>query len=509
MEVDNSAHNPTNDAKGDPPSPSPPPIDNTARGSPVTIAPPGKEFDRSRQWMTHVEIPSRPRPTAALPNKAPPPSRAVDTFTPDIHQRPLLRAIDREKKLSEQVKWADALRAEKEAREKSEKEAKRRAKEKQKQKQKEIQSNKTPAKKVPEKKRTTTTTTRINKNDKVTSLRNRLKKAVTESKDDDEQLAKVAEMLPRGSRLTWKEKPFDILQFVRDVEVTKLSLGQLLAVSPALRRILGDSFKVLPSKEQNVLLAKYPGFGIDNHDPEVCAYLARTDLSKNSTHHFLATVNGHLIKPLMDGGACVNVCSPEFLKRANITNVSNLSKISVRSLGGLLPAVGEASQIPLNIAGQTVIIGCIIMNNVPFELLLGRGFLEMTKCVTHWDSSVYQIQVGGKTIQIDGGNGSAPVVVKDEETQLQIQPRVKKGYRGLLQNENGTDSDGYETESESSATETSASDTSSESEVDPEAADYSDVFLAAIADLQTENPSYATVEELIAEKEAGSIQDVL
>ncbi|KAF9969684.1 hypothetical protein BGZ75_002691, partial [Mortierella antarctica] len=141
---------------------------------------------------------------------------------------------------------------------------------------------------------------------KTAELKDKLHKAVHESKSEAEELAKIARLLPRPIRLTWKDSPFNILQFTRDVEVTGLSLSQLLALSPALRRVLGDSLKALPSREQDVLLAKYPGLGVDSESPEVHAFLARADIAKNTTHHFLATVNGYPVKPYLDGGACVN-----------------------------------------------------------------------------------------------------------------------------------------------------------------------------------------------------------
>ncbi|KAF9273290.1 hypothetical protein BGZ68_001641, partial [Mortierella alpina] len=66
------------------------------------------------------------------------------------------------------------------------------------------------------------------------------------------------------------------------------------------------------------------------------------------------------------------------------------------------------------IAGQTVVIGCLIINNVPCELLLGRGFLEMMQCATYWDRGMYQMKIGGRVIEIDGGKGHSPMV--NEET---------------------------------------------------------------------------------------------
>ena len=426
----------------------------------------------------HIEIP-------AGPQKRPPMNQ------PDQHQRPLLRALDREKKISEQIKMLDEQQA---AREK--------------QLQRTLKAKATRAAKAEAGKKESKKSRKESKKSakqgqkKSTDLKDKLHKAVHESKSESEELAKIARLLPRPIRLTWKDSPFNILQFTRDVEVTGLSLSQLLALSPALRRVLGDSLKALPSREQDVLLAKYPGLGVDSQSPEVHAFLARSDIAKNTTHHFLATVNGYPVKPYLDGGACVNVCSPEFLKKANITTISNVSRITIRSLGGLLSAVGEASLIPLDIAGQTVVIGCLIINNAPCELLLGRGFLEMTQCVTYWDKGMYQMKVGGRTIEIDGGKGHSPMIVETVEKEPRTLPITKKGYKELIQD---TDESDDTEEYISSSDSTTSSDDDSDSEADKE---YRDAFLTATRNLAKEKMELASLEEILAEEEAGNIQDV-
>jgi len=490
------------DAEATPPATaepaSSPPKDDAPTPRPI-LPPPHKTRDPSSEWMTHVEIPARPRP--------------LEVTNHNQHQHPAARTTDREKKLSEKIKNADRLRAEREAKEQIDAAQKRghtgtRAAEKR-QRRRELP---TPVAKDTrnEERRQANPDKPTKKMDQKTNLNERLKKAINDSRTDADELKSLAKLLPRPIRLSWKDKPFNILQFTRDVEVTGMSLSQLLALSPALRRVLGDSLKTLPSKDQNVLLAKYPGLGIDSRDPEICAYLARSDLARNTTHHFLATVNGHPTKPYLDGGACVNVCSPDFLKRANITKVSNISKISVRSLGGLMPAMGEASMIPLDIAGQTVIIGCIIMNNVPFELLLGRGFLEMTKCITDWDSGLYDIKLGGKTIRIDGGAGSAPAIIKEEDTTIEIQPRLKRGYQGLIDSSSETETepshDDDDASTEDAYDDSSLPDEDESSDTDDD--EYADAFLAALRDISDQHPQIATVEEILEDERTGQIENV-
>lgn len=432
----------------------------------------------SIERFDHIEIPPRPQ-QPPLENR------------PDQYQRPLLRALDREKKISEQIKRLDEEQALREKRKQKPSKTKATKIAKVAGARKESQKPKEPKKPSKESKK------------KTAELKDKLHKAVHESKNEAEELAKIARLLPRPIRLTWKDSPFNILQFTRDVEVTGLSLSQLLALSPALRRVLGDSLKALPSREQDVLLAKYPGLGVDSQSPEIHAFLARSDIAKNTTHHFLATVNGYPVKPYLDGGACVNVCTPEFLKKANITTISNVSRITIRSLGGLLSAVGEASLIPLDIAGQTVVIGCLIINNAPCELLLGRGFLEMTQCVTYWNKGMYQMKIGGRIIEIDGGKGHSPMVIEETEEEPRLQSDIKKGYKGLIEDSEDFDDDSDDEESLSD-TSTSADD-ESDSSTDEE---YREAFLAATQNLAREKVEFVTMQDLLADEEAGNIQDV-
>ncbi|KAF9552425.1 hypothetical protein EC968_000696, partial [Mortierella alpina] len=145
-------------------------------------------------------------------------------------------ALDREKKISEQIKRLDEIQA-----------------------AREIQLQKLNKPKAPPKEKTTTKAKPKKKapgNDNTKAkLKDKLVKAINGSKTEADELTKIAGLLPRPIRLAWKDKPFNILQFTRDVEVTGLSLSQLLALSPALRRVLGDSLKTLPTREQDVLLA--------------------------------------------------------------------------------------------------------------------------------------------------------------------------------------------------------------------------------------------------------------
>lgn len=430
--------------------------------------------------MTHVQIPPRPTPPAM-----------ARTST---DMRPLLRSLDREKKIAQQIKDLD----EKQAQAKKVSNAPKRTS-----KRRNIESTTKP-KALPRK-------AKVGKvPDPTPELQKKLKHAVKKSKTDADELQRLSRLLPRPIRLTLTDQPFNILEFTRNVEVSGLSLSQLLALSPALRRILGDSLKTLTSKEQLVLMAKNPSLGVECRAPEIFALLARTDLAKSTTHHFLATVNGHPTKPYLDGGACVNVCSPEFLKRANVTNVSNISKVTIRGMSGTQPALGEASQIPLEIAGQTVVIGCIVMNNVPFELLLGRGFLEMTKCVTNWESGGYELRLGGKTIHIDGGAGTAPVVVKEEEPEFQVSPKVKKGYRYLVSDDdNDTTDDGSTEDSDSDASYNSESGSEgSDADSDPDQEGYPEALIAALAQLNGSSVPYRSEQELLEDDDAGNIRNV-
>ncbi len=450
------------------PDPSPPPTASK------------EDVEDPIERISHIQVPPRPLPLSMA-------RKSTD-------MRPLLRSLDREKKIIKQIKDLD----EKQAQERKASKVPKRVS-----KPRTTEAASKP-KAVPKQRK-------VDKaEDPIPVLQKRLKHAVKKSKTEADELQRLSKLLPRPIRLTLKDQPFNILEFTRNVEVSGLSLSQLLALSPALRRILGDSLKTLTSKEQLVLMAKNPSLGVECRAPEIYALLARTDLAKSTTHHFLATVNGHPTKPYLDGGACVNVCSPEFLKRANITNVSNISKVTIRGMSGTQPALGEASQIPLEIAGQTVVIGCIVMNNVPFELLLGRGFLEMTKCVTNWESGGYELHLGGRTIHIDGGAGTAPIVVKDEEPEFQVSPKMKKGYKDLVSEDGDTSTDSSDTERTDDIDSDSPEYDSEDSEVhsDPDQEGYPEVLIAALAKLTGSCSPYRSERELLEDDDAGNIRNV-
>ncbi|KAG0344712.1 hypothetical protein BGZ54_005769, partial [Gamsiella multidivaricata] len=177
--------------------------------------------------------------------------------------------------------------------------------------------------------------------------------------------------LPAPIRLTLGSTPFDIEECLRTTMVEKISIADLIGVSPLIRRLLGQALKTIPQEKRVYLLHQHPTlrFTLEEHDYH--AFLAKTEISDFGTHCFPATVLNEPVEPFLDGGSCVNVVSRQFLDRVGISNASPHSTVSIKGINGRAVVKGEVPDIPLNIGGFLVPVGCVIMDQPPFDLLLG------------------------------------------------------------------------------------------------------------------------------------------
>ncbi|KAI9234790.1 MAG: hypothetical protein BYD32DRAFT_464063 [Podila humilis] len=260
-----------------------------------------------------------------------------------------------------------------------------------------------------------------------------------------------------------------------------MSIAQLLTVAPALRRILSDSLKGLPYKQRIHLLNQHPALGIDL--VEFHAFLAQAHVAKDSTHNFPLTVHGCPTWAFLDGGAFVNVCSPSFLKKVSITKFDPVSSLSIQTIQGQAEVLGEVQNVPLCFANAvTIAVSCIIID-IPFDLLLGRGFLELMKGLTDWDQSAYWISIEGYEIYIDATGKMPPIVTRKSSTSLTAPSPILKAESNPkvpvsmpIETESSRDSDDeasssevdqgfYSTTSDSGMDDTPASDTESDAHV--------------------------------------------
>jgi len=321
-------------------------------------------------------------------------------------------------------------------------------------------------------------------------------------------LAAQLQCLPAPIRLSLGAKPFDITDCLHKTKVKNMSIAQLLMVAPALRRILSDSLKGLPREQRVHLLNQHPALGIDM--VEFHAFLAQAHVAKDSTHNFPLTVHGCPTRAFLDGGACVNVCSPSFLKRVGITKFDPVSSLSIQTIQGRAEVLGEVHNVPLCFANAvTVAVSCVIID-VPFDLLLGRGFLELMKGSTDWDRSAYWMSIEGYEIYIDATGKTPPVVMRKSNLSsaapspiLKAKSNPKVPVSLPVETESSLDSDDeasssevdqgfYSTTTDSGMDDTSASDTESDAHI---------MFAQALQD-SIERPM--TDEEIRTELGAGS-----
>lgn len=222
------------------------------------------------------------------------------------------------------------------------------------------------------------------------------------------------------------------------------------------------------------------------------------------------TVHGCPTRAFLDGGACVNICSPSFLKRVGITKFDPVSSLSIQTIQGRAEVLGEVHNVPLCFANAvTVAVSCVVID-VPFDLLLGRGFLELMKGSTDWDRSAYWMSIEGYEIYIDATGKTPPVVTRKPNLSSTVPSPILKAKSNPkvpvsmpVETESSQDSDDeasssevdqgfYSTTTDTGMDDTSASDTESDAHI---------MFAQALQD-SIERPM--TDEEIRTELGAGS-----
>lgn len=314
-----------------------------------------------------------------------------------------------------------------------------------------------------------------------------------------------------------REKPFNIERCLRTTLVEGLSIAQLLTIAPALRKILADALKSLPKDQRLFLLQSHPSLGICNEDSDVSLFLTQAHIAKDSTHHFPVTVHGNQVYPYLDGGACVNMCSLGFLAKAGITNYDPVSGMGVQTISGRAKVIGEVQDVPLCIADTvTVLVSCVILD-VPFDLLLGRGFLEMVQAVTVWNGSIYRMTIQGYQVLVNANGKTIPMVTRlkkepSPKARLQTSPLLAPTLSDT--NESTPDlSEESETEDESSTESDNIGsawnkledDTPEEEDTSAGTTDSSDYNIMFLQALEQSMTAPISEEELLDEAQRGEI----
>ncbi|KAF9310152.1 hypothetical protein BG006_004904, partial [Podila minutissima] len=136
-----------------------------------------------------------------------------------------------------------------------------------------------------------------------------------------------------------------------------------------------------------------------------------------STHNCVVTIHGHDTRVLFDGGACVSVCSPQFLQRVGITDFDPVSSIGIQTIQGRAKVLGEVRGVPICFGERVVFpVSCVIID-APFDILLGRGFMEAADAATDWKRSAYWMYSQDYGIFIDATGKTAPLVYRKDSPE--------------------------------------------------------------------------------------------
>lgn len=275
-----------------------------------------------------------------------------------------------------------------------------------------------------------------------------LHKPNADLKDLTELTAKI-QSLPSPIRLTLGTIPFDIEECLRTTMVNNMSIADLVAYSPLIRRHLARSLKTVTQDKRAYLLQQHPTLQLALKEKDYEIFMVKVETSAFSTHSFPAAVMNESVSPILDGGSCVNVVSRQFLKRAGITNASPHSTISVKGINGRAAVSGEVPDIPLNIGGMMIPVGCIILENPPFDLLLGRVFMERLRGTTDWEKGTYTFQYHNHQLEIDGVGGAKPRIYRKSLAETSSSPsyQISKPNQITFESDSeGSDSDGSDEE---------------------------------------------------------------
>lgn len=273
------------------------------------------------------------------------------------------------------------------------------------------------------------------------------KKKVSEVAREAE--AAFVKSLPSPIVLQLNRKPFDIRECLRTTKVDGLSIGQLMEISPSIRRTVQASLKTISREERVLLNEEYPSLPLGEPEAEeLRVLLNRVERSKTDTHGFRAAIMGTKCEVLLDGGSCVNVVRRGFLDRVGITNHTPHSSFTLKGLTGKAGVAGEAPNIPIEIQGIVIPVGCVIVDTIDFDILLGRPFLEASNGHTEWSSASTVLQIQGFQVIIDGRARTIPKVTRITKNET---PEVETHSSSDEDNEEGP-SESPDSEEETSST---------------------------------------------------------
>ncbi|KAJ3022985.1 hypothetical protein HDV00_001334, partial [Rhizophlyctis rosea] len=202
---------------------------------------------------------------------------------------------------------------------------------------------------------------------------------------------KMLAQLPKRIRIAIGERPFDIMKFLRTVKMDGLSLADLVWISPYVKKTLQDALRQVPKDQMILILAEYPTIHDELEKPEAYLYMFSQkfvlEMSKYSTHTIRGHVSGISTGGMIDGGACTNCISPEYVERAGLQITKRTTSDRFVGIGNQIPNVlGEVHGCSFSIDVITVPFSAVVIEGMQGDLLLGRPFLEKTAAKVDYDT---------------------------------------------------------------------------------------------------------------------------
>ena len=226
-------------------------------------------------------------------------------------------------------------------------------------------------------------------------------------------------------------KGFDVIEFINNVRVDTITFSDLMYWSPALRRLVTQSFKTVPREQQIKLLllepylytalavtqeeaeGKIPWAADDAFDePSAVRYAryVRTDsvsTSTTGTHKVMVTANGSPVQGSLDNGCCVICVQGPLRKRLGWTLTTKTPSIQLRTAtGGSTNIEGEVHGFVIRISNYIEVpVNVLSVTDLDVPLLLGRPFLEILQCRINCERALYNVIWNKHWATIDGATG--------------------------------------------------------------------------------------------------------
>lgn len=202
---------------------------------------------------------------------------------------------------------------------------------------------------------------------------------------------------------------------MQNIKMDGMSLADLVWVSPYVKKRIMHSLRTIPKEKRAMLLKLYPELMLDLEQPKGRLYTFKRvlEMSRYSTHVVKGKLSGTQSVSMLDGGACANCVSLDFVKRANIPVVGRTNNASFRQVNGdQAGIVGEVHDVVLDVNEMVVPFSALVIAQMDGDVLLGRPFLEKVRAKADYEKGRFFFQWQGKLAVVDCTDEGVPIVIQ-------------------------------------------------------------------------------------------------